>query len=147
MTYLICDGCGKIHEETDTFAMCECGRVAARMEWATPEQVASHDLLCWLRGKLTDAEQSLKSREALANPPTISEEEWERLKSLPSTIVGKPRKVSKAKQEEGRQELLRHKRIAIKCRREVEMFKATISAVESLHNETSPDAGATEMKS
>lgn len=99
--------------------------------------IESTDLLGWLRGKLADAEQSLKGREALANPPTISEEEWERLKSLPGTIVGKSRKPSKAKMEERRLELLRHKRIAVKCRHEVEMFRAVIAALSLPNAEVS----------
>lgn len=37
--HLFCDGCGKIHEDTDEFVMCICGRVGCRMEWATPAQM------------------------------------------------------------------------------------------------------------
>jgi hypothetical protein len=39
-SFLFCDGCGKVHEETDDFLICECGRIAMRMEWATPAQIA-----------------------------------------------------------------------------------------------------------
>lgn len=99
------------------------------------EVVSYEFLLGWLHGKLAAAEQSLKSREAMANPPTIPIEEWEKLKSLPGTIVGKSRKPSKAKLEERRLELLRHKRIAVKCRQEVEMFKAVIAALDLVNND------------
>jgi hypothetical protein len=96
--------------------------------------VRSSDLLCWLRVKLAEAEQSLRCREEMANPPHISEEELERLKALPGTRVTKGRKLSKAELKEMAEEPLRHKRIVVKCRREVEMFKATIAAI-SQHND------------
>lgn len=67
----------------------------------------------------------------MANPERISEEEWERLKALPGTRVTKGRKLSKAALEELEMEPLRHKRIAVKCRHEVEMFKAVIAVVEN----------------
>ncbi len=68
----------------------------------------SGEILDWLRGKLANAEQALRIWEAMANPPTISDEEWERILA---------------------EEPLRHKRIAEKCRCEVEMFRATIAAL------------------
>jgi len=37
---LKCDNCGKLHKDTPDFKMCDCGRVAMRMEWATPEDIA-----------------------------------------------------------------------------------------------------------
>lgn len=36
--YLKCDNCGKLHPGTPDFVMCDCGRVAIRMEWATHEE-------------------------------------------------------------------------------------------------------------
>ena len=39
--YLICDVCGKVHEDTEAFTICDCGRIAVRMDWATPEQIAT----------------------------------------------------------------------------------------------------------
>tara|TARA_S200002703_G_scaffold145900_1_gene140556 strand:+ start:4216 stop:4392 length:177 start_codon:yes stop_codon:yes gene_type:complete len=39
MKYLKCDNCGKIHQDTPDFTMCDCGRVAMRMEWATQEEI------------------------------------------------------------------------------------------------------------
>ncbi len=93
------------------------------------ESIASTDLLGFLRGKLADAEQSLRSREAMANPPRISEEEWEAIKARPGTIMTKGRKLSKSALKEIEMEPLRHKRIAVKCRHEVEMFKAVIAAL------------------
>ena len=41
-TFLECDGCGKIHNETPDFVMCDCGRVAMRMEWAGPGKIITH---------------------------------------------------------------------------------------------------------
>jgi hypothetical protein len=38
-SFLFCDGCGKVHEDSPDFLMCDCGRVAVRMEWATHEQI------------------------------------------------------------------------------------------------------------
>lgn len=93
------------------------------------------DLLSFLRGKLADAEQSLRSREEMANPPRISEEEWEALKARPGTIMTKGRKLSKAALKEIEMEPLRHKRIAAKIRREVEMFKGVIDALSQLNDE------------
>ena len=87
------------------------------------------DLLCWLRVKLADAERSLRCREAMANPPHISDEELERLNALPGTRVTKGRKLSNAELKEIEMESLRQKRIAVRCRREVEMFKSTIAAI------------------
>ncbi len=89
----------------------------------------SGEILDWLRGKLADAEQALRIWEAMANPPTISDEEWERIKAMHGTRVTKGRKLSKAARKDLAEEPLRHKRIAEKCRCEVEMFRATIAAL------------------
>ncbi len=89
----------------------------------------SGEILDWLRGKLADAEQALRIWEAMANPPTISDEEWERIKAMHGTCVTKGRKLSKAARKDLAEEPLRHKRIAEKCRCEVEMFRATIAAL------------------
>ena len=104
----------------------------------------SGEILDWLRGKLADAEQALRIWEAMANPPTISDEEWERIKAMHGTRVTKGRKrikamhvtrvtkgrkLSKAALKDLAEEPLRHKRIAEKCRCEVEMFRATIAAL------------------
>ena len=97
---------------------------------------ASKDLLCWLRVKLAEAEQSLRCREAMANLKPMTAEEFEEIKALPGTRITKGRKLSKAALKEIEMEPLRHKRIAVICRREVEMFKATIAAI-SQHNEKS----------
>lgn len=105
--------------------------------------VSTSDLLGWLRGKLTDAEQALRSREAMANPATISEEEWERLKAMPGTRVTKGRKLSKAALKDMAEEPLRHKRIAQKCRHEVEMFRATIAALTQPNAQGQPRAKQT----
>ena len=36
---LRCDSCGKFHVETPDFVICDCGRVAVRMEWATEDEL------------------------------------------------------------------------------------------------------------
>ena len=36
---LKCDNCGKLHLDTPDFKICDCGRVAMRMEWATQVEV------------------------------------------------------------------------------------------------------------
>ena len=94
------------------------------------EAVRCDDLFGFLRGKLADAEQSLRSREAMANPPRISDEEIERLKTLPGTRVTKGRKLSKAEIKEMELEPVRQCRIAAKCRHDVEMFRAVIAALD-----------------
>lgn len=93
-------------------------------------QVGSDDLLGFLRGKLAEAEKSLRCREEMANPRRISEEEWARLKSLPGTRVTTAHKLSKAALKEMEMEPLRHKRIAAKCRQEVAMLKAVIATID-----------------
>jgi len=91
--------------------------------------VGSMRLLGWLRVKLAEAEHSLKCREAMANLKPMNDEELEQIKALPGTRITKGRKLSKAAIKEIEMEPLRHKRIAVKCRHDVEMFKATIDAV------------------
>lgn len=107
--------------------------------------IESTDLLGFLRGKLADAEQSLRSREAMANPPRISEEEWEALKARPGTIMTKGRKLSKAALKEIEMEPLRHKRIAVKCRHEVAMFKAAIAALSQPNDQGEAQPPATKL--
>jgi len=98
-------------------------------ETAAPRLIGSSDLLGWLRGKLADAEKSLRCREDMANAKPISEEEWEKLKAMPGVRITKGRKLTKVELKDLAEEPLRQKRIAIKCRHEVEMFKATIAAL------------------
>lgn len=90
-------------------------------------------MLGWLRGKLADAEQSLRSREQMANAKPLTAAEWEELAAMPGVLVTKGRPLSKAacKKLEAAQEedAARQGRIAIKCRHEVEMFRATIDAL------------------
>lgn len=87
------------------------------------------DLLAWLRGKLADAEQALQCREDMATAKPLSAEEWEELSKIPGVRVTKGRKMSKAAIKEMHEMPRRHKRIAEKCRHEVEMFRATIEAL------------------
>lgn len=99
------------------------------METSSLPIIASSELLDWLRGRLADAEQALSAREAMANQPKISDEEWELIKAMPGARVTKARKLSKAALNDIAQESLRHKRIAQKCLREVEMFRAAIAVL------------------
>jgi F420-0:gamma-glutamyl ligase-like protein len=98
-------------------------------EIVTPRLIGSSDLLGWLRGKLADAEKALRCREDMANAKPISEEEWEKLKAMPGVRVTKGRKLTKAELKDMAEEPRRQKRIAVKCRHEVEMFKAIIAAL------------------
>jgi hypothetical protein len=91
--------------------------------------IGSDALLGWLRGKLADAEKELRSREDMANAKPLTDAEWGKFVTLPGTIVTKGRKLSKAKIKEMEEEPKRHARIAIKCSREVEMFRAAINAL------------------
>jgi hypothetical protein len=52
----MCDGCGIIHEENPDFIICDCGRIAARMEWATKEEI--YEDYCELRDKLAEIHRS-----------------------------------------------------------------------------------------
>jgi hypothetical protein len=94
------------------------------------EDAGLQALLGFLRGKLADAEKSLRCREEMANPRVISDEEWEEMKKMPGVIVTKGRKLSKAALKEMELAPLRHKRIAAIYRNEVEMFKAVIAALD-----------------
>jgi hypothetical protein len=87
------------------------------------------DLLRWLRGKLSEAEQSLRCREEMANPTPFSKEELEIIKALPSARVTKGRKLSKAEINDLKEEHLRHQRIAVKIRRDVDMLRAVITTL------------------
>ena len=94
--------------------------------------LSASDLLCWLRRKLADAEKELQFREDMANAKPLTAAEWEKFQNLPGTIVAKGCKLSKAKVKEMEEEPKRHARIAIKCRREVEMFRAVITRLNEL---------------
>lgn len=89
-------------------------------------------LLDWLRGKLADAEQSLRCREEIAASCERSADPkyWEELAKMPGVIVtttSRGRKAPTAKDD--LESAARHRRIAIKCRHEVKMFEATIAAL------------------
>ena len=42
-THLYCDACGRVHEDTNDFIMCECGRIGVRMGWADEVQIMAHE--------------------------------------------------------------------------------------------------------
>ena len=54
-SWLVCDGCGKLWEDTteNLGEMCECGRICIRMEWATEK-----DRLAAIHQKATSALQT-----------------------------------------------------------------------------------------
>lgn len=86
------------------------------------------DIVLFLKDKLAAAEKELRCHEEMSRPqPRISEEKWERIKAMPGTRVTMGRKMSKAALKAMAEEPLRHKRIAAKCRHEVDMFKAAIA--------------------
>jgi len=85
--------------------------------------VESTDLLGFLRGKLADAEKSLRAREQSEESwRTGSESDWQMAARLSG---GKPMK----KSERLRQSEIQG-RIAVKARHEVAMFKAVIAALD-----------------
>jgi hypothetical protein len=53
--YLICDGCGRLWEDTEEniFPECECGKLLTRMEWAD-----ENDLLAAIHKKAQSALQT-----------------------------------------------------------------------------------------
>ena len=79
--------------------------------------VGSSDLLGWLRGKIADAEKTVIAREQM-------ESAWRDGTAKSWKAVGC--KMNKTARLE---EASRQGRIAVKCRREVQMFKAVFDAL------------------
>lgn len=104
-------------------------------------KVGTSALLGWLRGKLEDAEKSLSAREQMANAKPLTAEEWEELAKMPGVLVTKGRKLSKAAckklEAEQAEAAAQQGRIAIKCRHEVEMFKAVLKQLEAPNDKVS----------
>lgn len=89
---------------------------------SAPLGIGFEDLLCWLRVKLAEAESALGAREQMeACWRTGTDESW---KAVAARAGGKAYTKKERMEESARQG-----RIAVKCRREVEMYKATIKAV------------------
>lgn len=89
------------------------------------------EVLGWLRAKLADAEKSLRAREqSEATFRSGTDESWAAAAELHSSTRGKPMN-KKARLEVA----LIQGRIAGKCRREVEMFKAVIAALDHPNDE------------
>ncbi len=89
-------------------------------------------LLLWLNNKLADAEQSLRARESLAESfeRTADPKFWDDLSKMPGVIVTKTYRGRKGPTaEQNKESAASQRRIAEKCRHEVEMFKATIEAL------------------
>ena len=96
-------------------------------------------LLSWLLGKLSDAEQSLRSREALAESFELrtSPEFWDELSKAPGVIATKAYRGRKGPTvEQNRESAAAQRRIAGRCRNDVAMLKATIDAVQALSPES-----------
>ena len=93
----------------------------ATTETETQSRVRCEDLLCFLREKLADAEKALVFREE-------SEAVWRDGDADTWRSVG-----CKLTFEQRLMESKRHGRIAAKCRREIELFKAAIGEIEK-HN-------------
>jgi hypothetical protein len=81
----------------------------------------STEITDWLAEKLAAAEQSVRSREQMADSlKSGTDEDWEKARKLfPET-----RKMPKSTKAERLRDAASHDRIAIKCRHEVAMYKA-----------------------
>ena len=88
-------------------------------ELPAPTRIGSGDLLGWLVVKLHEAKSALKAREQMeATWRGGTDESWR-------AAGCKMNKAARLKESET------HGRIAVKCRREVEMFEATIKAIKT----------------
>jgi len=97
---------------------------------SAPLGIGFEDLLCWLRVKLATAESSLKAHiQSEAAWREGDDESWKAAAEMHPSTAGKA--MNKTQRLEAAD---REKRIVVKCRREVEMFKATIKAI-SQHND------------
>lgn len=90
-----------------------------------PKPTCSTNLIHWLMDKLADAEKALKWREDEARTwRTGTNAEWAAAAQMHPTTAGKSLgKAARLVEAE------RHERIAVKMRREVEMFRATLRAL------------------
>jgi len=90
---------------------------------SAPLGIGFEDLLCWLRVKLDEAKHSLKCREDMQKTwAGGTDASWRAAGCRDSKATRLAHSAS-------------HGRIAVKCRREVEMFNATIAAIKSQRNE------------
>lgn len=108
--------------------------------------VGTGDLLCWLEEKVAKAEETLRVRKEMARTcRSGTNAEWHAAAAMhPSTKGMKSTKAERLKEAEG------HDRIAVKLWRELEMFRATLAAISSLHNTEASNArerGINEQKS
>lgn len=90
------------------------------------------ELLAWLRCKVADAEKAVKSREQMESVLRSGEDEsWCAAAQLHPSTAGQPafKKAERLKEAEAQN------RIAAKCRRELEMFKATLHRFELIERE------------
>lgn len=92
-------------------------------------EVASSDLLDWLRGKLAEAEKTLKTREDMASlMRTGTNAEWKAAADMhPSTSGQTATKTERLKEAEA------HDRIAIRLRHDLDMFRAALMALDHPH--------------
>lgn len=88
--------------------------------------VPSSDWLGWIEGKLADAEVALKCREEMVTTWRHgSDEMWEAAAAIHPSTAGKSLKRA-ARLTEAK----KHARIATRLRRDVEMFRATLNALQ-----------------
>jgi hypothetical protein len=121
----LCSNCGA---RNFVAALChQCRQSLAPTPYApAPPAIVSTDLLGWLRGKLADAERTLAAREAAAAVwKSGTDKEWAESAKLHPDTAKEPPLTKAARMENARRE----ERILVKCRRDVEMFKAVISAL------------------
>lgn len=113
-----------------------------------PSELGAATLLAFLRGKLADAEKALRARETMANAKPITGEQYEEWSKMPGCLVTKGKRLSKAAIKEliaqDAEDQLRQKRIAIKCRHDVEMFRAVLNRLTECQHNTAKDQGWTE---
>lgn len=86
------------------------------------------DLLEWLRGKITDAESTLKAREQMEETWRSGDDKsWAAAAAMHPSTSGKPpmKMADRIKVADGQ------RRIAVKCRRELKMFEAALAAVQA----------------
>ena len=91
----------------------------------SPKVAGQPDLVGWLRGKVSDAEKALKTREDMAALwRTGTNAEWAAAGAMhPSTAGRTLRKAARLKEAD------MHGRIAAKLRHEVTMFRAALAAL------------------
>lgn len=98
--------------------------------------LSTGELLGWLREKITEADKTLKTREEMARTwRSGTNAEWKAGCAIHPMTAGRA-----LKKAERLQEAARHDRIAVKLRRELEMFKAVAEALSHPNGSDQPPA-------